>query len=56
VKYQEIQAVVADQAWAVQVCSAKQIWAHSPKVVGVDDTMPGVWGGLPEFDKLAIRK
>ena len=53
-KYQQVQKIIADQAWAVQVCSAKQIWAHSAKVVGVDETFPGAWAGLPEFDRLAM--
>ncbi|MDQ7911279.1 ABC transporter substrate-binding protein [Phytohabitans sp. ZYX-F-186] len=52
-KYQEIQGVVAAQAWSVQVCSARQLWAHNAKMVGVDDTMPGIWAALPEFDRLA---
>jgi len=52
-KYQQIQGIVAAQAWSVQVCSARQLWAHNAKMVGVDDTMPGIWAALPEFDRLA---
>jgi ABC-type transport system substrate-binding protein len=54
--YQQAHYIVADQAWAVQVCNGKQTWIYQPKVAGVDDTWIGALGALPWFGNLALKK
>lgn len=53
--FQQIQQIVTDQVWMVQICNGVQLWLHSPKVANVDATWQGATGALPYFGNLKMK-